>query len=120
MTDGKPVADCLICNIITGQIPSTKVRETELTYCFKDEHPQAPTHDLLVPRAHYTNAAELAANAPQLTAALLAEAREVAKAEGLDDDGYRIVFNTGSHAGQNAPHVHAHVLGGDPLGTFGS
>ena len=120
MTDGRPVADCLICTIVAGEVPSTKVRETELTYSFKDMHPQAPTHDLLVPRAHYANAAELAANAPELAAALLAEAAEVAKAEGLADDGYRIVFNTGSNAGQTVFHVHAHILGGDSLGTFGS
>jgi histidine triad (HIT) family protein len=120
MADGKPVADCLICNILAGEVPSTKVRETELTYSFKDVHPEASTHDLLVPRAHYANAAELAANAPELAAALLVEAGEVAKAEGLDGGGYRIVFNTGSHAGQTVFHVHAHVLGGESLSTFGS
>ena len=120
MADGKPVADCLFCKIVAGEVPSTVVRETESTFAFKDIHPQAPTHDLVVPRAHYTNAAELAANAPELAAALLAECGEVAKAEGLADDGYRIVFNTGSQAGQTVFHVHAHVLGGDYLSTFGN
>lgn len=120
MADGQPVADCLFCKIVAGEIPATVVRETELTLAFKDINPQAEVHDLVVPRAHYANAAELAANAPELTAALLVEAGEVAKAEGVADDGYRIVFNTGAHAGQTVFHVHAHVLGGDFLGHFGN
>ena len=120
MADGKPQADCLFCKIVAGEIPSTVVRETDRTFAFKDINPQAPVHDLIVPRAHYANAVELAANAPELAATLLAEAGEVAKAEGITDHGYRIVFNTDTHAGQTVFHVHAHVLGGDFLGTFGS
>jgi histidine triad (HIT) family protein len=120
MADGQPVADCLFCKIVAGDIPATVVRETELTFAFKDINPQAEVHDLVVTRAHYANAAELAANAPELTAALLVEAGEVAKAEGIAADGYRVVFNTGAHAGQTVFHVHAHVLGGDFLGTFGN
>jgi histidine triad (HIT) family protein len=120
MADGQPVADCLFCKIVAGDIPATVVRETELTFAFKDINPQAAVHDLVVPRAHYADAAELAANAPELTAALLVEAGEVAKAEGVADDGYRVVFNTGAHAGQTVFHVHAHVLGGDFLGAFGN
>ncbi|GAA1963850.1 histidine triad nucleotide-binding protein [Catenulispora subtropica] len=120
MADGQPVADCLFCKIVAGEIPATVVRETENTFAFKDINPQAPIHDLVVPRAHYADAAELAAHSPELTAALLVEAGEVAKAEGIADDGYRIVFNTGAHAGQTVFHVHAHVLGGDFLAHFGS
>ena len=119
MADGQPVADCLFCKIVAGEIPATVVRETETMFAFKDINPQAEIHDLVVPRAHYANAAELAANSPELTAALLVEAGEVAKAEGIAEDGYRIVFNTGAHAGQTVFHVHAHVLGGELLGTFG-
>lgn len=120
MADGRPQPDCLFCKIVAGEIPATAVRETELTFAFKDISPQAPVHDLVVPRAHYGNAAELAANAPELAAALLVEAGEVAKAEGITDDGYRVVFNTGAHAGQTVFHVHAHVLGGDFLAHFGT
>ncbi|GAA2032119.1 histidine triad nucleotide-binding protein [Catenulispora yoronensis] len=120
MADGQPVADCLFCKIVAGDIPAAVVRQTEDTVAFKDINPQADIHDLVVPRAHYANAAELAANAPELSAALLVEAGEVAKAEGIADDGYRVVFNTGAHAGQTVFHVHAHVLGGDFLSTFGN
>lgn len=120
MADGKPVADCLFCKIVAGEVPATVVRETEQTVAFKDLFPQAPTHDLIVPRVHYANAAELAVEAPEVAAALLAEAAEVAKVEGLAADGYRLVFNTGSHAGQTVHHAHMHVLGGDYLGHFGT
>jgi histidine triad (HIT) family protein len=120
MADGQPVADCLFCKIVAGDVPATVVRETADTLAFKDINPQAGVHDLVVPRAHYANAAELAADSPELTAALLIEAGEVARAEGIADDGYRVVFNTGAHAGQTVFHVHAHVLGGDFLSTFGT
>ena len=120
MPDGKPQDDCLFCKIIAGDIPSTVVYEDDDTFAFKDLFPQAPTHDLVVPRAHYADAVELAAAAPDLAAKLLLAAGEVAKAEGLTEDGYRFTFNTGGHAGQTVFHVHCHVLGGDYLSTFGT
>ena len=112
---------CIFCSIIAGKIPSTVVRETERIFAFRDIAPQAPTHVLVIPKTHaYANAAELAAGDPALAAELLREAGEVAKAEGLAEGGYRIVFNTGDHAGQTVYHVHAHVVGGDRLGRFGT
>lgn len=112
---------CIFCSIIAGKIPSTVVRETERTFAFRDIAPQAPTHVLVIPKTHaYANAAELAAGDPALAAELLREAGEVAKAEGLAEGGYRIVFNTGDHAGQTVYHVHVHVVGGDRLGRFGT
>ena len=120
MADGRPQPDCLFCKIVAGEIPATEVRRTDLTFACKDINPQTPVHDLVVSRAHYANAAELAENAPELAAALLVEAREVAKAEGIADSGCRVVFNTDAHAGQTVFHVHAHVLGGDFLAHFGT
>jgi histidine triad (HIT) family protein len=112
---------CIFCSIIAGKIPSTVVRETERTFAFRDIAPQAPTHVLVIPKTHaYANAAELAAGDPALAAELLREAGEVAKAEGLAEGGYRIVFNSGDDAGQTVYHVHAHVLGGERLGRFGT
>ncbi|HET9171216.1 MAG TPA: histidine triad nucleotide-binding protein [Actinospica sp.] len=114
-------AGCIFCSIIAGRIPSTLVRETERTFAFRDIAPQAPVHVLVIPKTHaYADAAQLAAGDPGLAAELLREAGEVAKAEGLAEAGYRIVFNTGDHAGQTVYHVHAHVLGGEPLGRFGT
>lgn len=112
---------CIFCSIVAGKIPATVVRETERTFAFRDIAPQAPTHVLIIPRTHaYPNAAALGAGDPELAAELLREAGAVAAAEGLAEDGYRIVFNTGDHAGQTVYHVHLHLLGGTPLGRFGT
>ncbi|GAB7047793.1 HIT domain-containing protein [Catenuloplanes indicus] len=109
-------ADCLFCKIVAGEIPADVVHETETTLAFRDIDPKAPVHVLVVPRAHHPNVAALAAGAPGLAAEVLATAAAVAEAEGLTGSGYRTLFNTGPDAGQTVFHVHAHVLGGHPLG----
>ena len=78
---------------------------------FRDINPQAPTHVLVVPKEHYQDLSALASDAG-LLAELAAQAHAVAVAQGIAETGYRVVFNTGGHAGQTVPHVHAHVLGG--------
>ncbi|MFG2947526.1 histidine triad nucleotide-binding protein [Streptomyces adustus] len=107
---GEPQDDCLFCKIVAGHVPATIVRETETTVAFRDINPQAPTHVLVIPKAHYANAAELAAADPALTADVLRETETVADEDKLES--YRIVFNTGVGAGQTVFHAHAHVLGG--------
>ena len=85
---------------------------------FRDINPQAPVHVLVVPRDHYPNVAALAAAGDAgkgLLEELIAAAHNVAVAEGIEDSGYRVVFNTGPDAGQSVAHVHAHVLGGRPM-----
>ncbi len=116
MPTSSDATDCLFCRIVAGQIPAQVVRETDRTFAFRDVAPQAPTHVLVVPREHYRDAAALAAADPGLAGLLLEEATAVAVGEGLADVGYRIVLNTGAEAGQTVFHVHAHVLGGRPLG----
>ncbi|MEY9944611.1 HIT domain-containing protein [Kitasatospora sp. GAS1066B] len=110
---GEPQADCLFCKIVAGEIPATVVRKTERTLAFRDIHPQAPTHILVIPHVHYPNAAALAAAEPLIAAELLTEAAAVAADEGID--AYRLIFNTGAGAGQTIFHAHVHVLGGKPL-----
>ncbi|MFI1400168.1 histidine triad nucleotide-binding protein [Streptomyces sp. NPDC020681] len=112
---GEPQADCLFCKIVRGEVPATLVRETETVLAFRDINPQAPTHVLVIPKAHYRDAADLASSAPQLVADVLREAGEVAAEEKTDSTGYRIVFNTGAGAGQTVFHAHAHLLGGRGL-----
>ncbi|MBP0459123.1 histidine triad nucleotide-binding protein [Streptomyces montanisoli] len=109
---GEPQADCLFCKIVAGDVPATVVRESATTVAFRDINPQAPTHVLVIPRAHYADAASLAAAEPSVAADVLREAAEVAAGDKVDEGGYRIVFNTGGGAGQTVFHVHAHVLGG--------
>ncbi|MEV1064063.1 histidine triad nucleotide-binding protein [Streptomyces sp. NPDC050263] len=110
---GEPQDDCLFCKIAEGHIPATIVRETETTVAFRDINPQAPTHVLVIPKAHYPTAADLAAAEPTIAADVLREAQTVADEDKLES--YRIVFNTGAGAGQTVFHAHAHVLGGRGL-----
>ncbi len=110
---GEPQDDCLFCKIVAGHIPATVVRETETTVAFRDINPQAPTHILVIPKVHYRDAAALAAGAPEIAADVLRETQAVADEEKLDS--YRVVFNTGTGAGQTVWHAHGHVLGGRGL-----
>jgi len=106
------VADCLFCSIVAGELPATVVREDDLTLAFRDLNPQAPTHVLVITKAHHPDVAELAATDPDGLTALHRTAAAVAAGEGVDQSGWRLVFNTGADAGQSVPHVHGHVLGG--------
>ncbi len=106
------MSDCLFCKIAEGAVPATRVLESERTIAFRDINPQAPTHVLVIPRAHYPDLADLAAAGDGLLAEVAEVAHQVAVAEGIADSGYRVVFNTGSHAGQTVAHAHAHLLGG--------
>ena len=90
------------------------MHEGDAVVAFRDINPQAPTHVLVVPRAHHPDVAALAAADPAALAELVLVGRQVATADGHDD--YRLVFNTGAEAGQTVFHVHGHVLAGRPLG----
>jgi histidine triad (HIT) family protein len=108
------VADCLFCRIVAGEVPADIVRSDERTVAFRDIHPQAPAHVLVVPRRHITNAGTVTAdNADDVTALFLA-AQDIAAAEGIggEDRGYRLVFNVGPDALNSVPHLHLHLLGG--------
>jgi histidine triad (HIT) family protein len=109
--------DCLFCRILAGEIPSTEVLSTDDTYAFRDINPQAPTHVLVIPRRHVDNAHAVTADDADLVVQLLITAQEVAKAEGIDQSGYRLVFNVGDDALNSVPHLHLHVLGGRRLGA---
>ncbi len=108
------MTDCLFCKFVSGEIAADVVHETDTTLAFRDINPQAPTHVLVVPKAHHANALALATAAPSVMADLVAAAGAVAEREGLEA-GYRLVFNTGPEAGQTVFHVHCHVLGGRPM-----
>ena len=107
--------DCLFCGIASGEIPAKTVRESSRAIAFRDINPQAPTHVLVIPRAHYPNLAAIAAAGDGLLDEVATLADQVARDEGVAEGGYRVVFNTGPDAGQTVHHVHAHVLGGRPL-----
>ena len=108
------MTDCLFCSFVSRDIEADVVHETDTTLAFRDINPQAPTHVLVIPKAHHATLADLAADAPAAVAELAAAAGAVAEQEGLGE-GYRVVFNTGALAGQTVFHVHGHVLGGRPM-----
>ena len=106
--------DCLFCKIVAGDIPSTKVYEDELVYAFRDIAPQAPTHILVIPKAHIASVAELTPENSAVVAHIFTVIPKIAEAEGLTG-GYRVVSNCGPDAGQTVFHLHFHILGGKPL-----
>ena len=110
--------DCLFCRIVAGEIPADVVHETDTTLAFRDIDPKAPVHVLVIPKDHHRDVVTLAQADPKVAADVLAAAAAVAEAEGLLGDGFRLLFNNGGYAGQEVFHVHAHVLGGKPLGPM--
>ncbi|HYN95188.1 MAG TPA: histidine triad nucleotide-binding protein [Pilimelia sp.] len=110
--------DCLFCRVVAGEIPATVVHETENTLAFRDIYPKAPVHLLVIPKAHHADVAALAQADPGLAGEVLATAAAAADAAGLLLAGFRVIFNTGGDGGQEVFHVHAHVLGGAPLGPM--
>lgn len=110
------MADCLFCKILAGEIPSTAVLETETTYAFRDIAPTAPTHVLVIPRRHIDNAGVLTRDDAETLSDVIATAQEVARVEGIDESGYRLIFNVGDDAQNSVPHLHLHVIGGRSLG----
>lgn len=105
---------CLFCRIVRREIPATIVHEDEHTLAFRDIDPKAPTHVLVVPKTHLATLND--ATDPALVGRLLIAAKDIARAEGIADDGYRTVVNCGTRAGQTVFHLHLHVLGGRGLG----
>jgi histidine triad (HIT) family protein len=107
--------DCLFCDIAAGETPAVRVLESPRTVAFRDINPQAPVHVLVIPKDHYPDLVSLAGAGGGLLDEVAAQAHRVAATEGIDDAGYRVVFNTGPAAGQTVQHAHAHVLGGRAL-----
>ena len=106
--------NCLFCKIIAGDIPSTKVYEDETVLAFRDIAPQAPTHILVIPKAHIGSVAEISQCNSNVVAHIFEVIPAIAKAEGLEN-GYRVVSNCGDDAGQTVHHLHFHILGGKKL-----
>ena len=111
------MSDCLFCKIIDGVIPSSKVYEDDLCYAFHDIAPMAPTHFLVIPKAHFASVAEVTEENAAVVGHIYAVIAKLAKELGFAD-GYRVVTNVGEIAGQTVHHAHFHVLSGKTLGSF--
>lgn len=107
--------DCIFCKLVAGAIPSKRVFEDDLVIAFRDIRPLAPTHVLVVPRAHLASLGEL--EDERLAGRLLTVAARVAREEKLEQ-GWRLIANSGDDAGQEVQHLHLHVLGGRKLGRM--
>ena len=106
---------CIFCKIAAGEIPAAKIFEDERAVVFRDINPQAPTHALVIPRAHVASLNEAGGADEALLGHLLLVAARVAREGGLAESGYRTVINTGAEVGQTVFHIHVHLLGGRAL-----
>ena len=106
------MTDCLFCKLLAGQIPASIVYEDERVVAFQDINPQAPTHILLISREHIASAADLTPTHAALHSRLFVVAGQLARREGIERSGYRLLTNVGGDAGQSVHHLHLHLLGG--------
>jgi len=107
--------NCLFCKIVAGQIPSGKIYEDDELVAFKDIHPAAPVHFLIVPKEHMESLADTDARHEMLLGRILLLAPRLAKEQGCGDmpeGGFRVVINNGREGGQEVFHLHVHVMGG--------
>lgn len=102
--------DCLFCKIAAGEIPSKKVYEDDLCYAFYDIDPQAPTHFLVIPKAHIASVSEVTPENQAIVGHIFSVIAQITKELGLES--YRVVSNIGEQAGQSVFHLHFHVLSG--------
>lgn len=102
--------DCLFCKIAAGEIPSKKVYEDDLCYAFYDIDPQAPTHFLVIPKAHIASVSEVTPENQAVVGHIFSVIAQITKNLGLES--YRVVSNIGEQAGQSVFHLHFHVLSG--------
>lgn len=111
--------DNIFAKILRGEIPATRVYEDEWTIAFEDINPQAAVHTLIVPRAAYVSWDDFSARGSETEIAGFVRAvGEVARRKGLVESGYRLLANVGRHGGQEVPHLHVHLFGGEPLGRM--
>jgi histidine triad (HIT) family protein len=108
--------ECVFCRIIAGEIPAEVVAEDERFLAFRDLHPLAPVHVLVIPRTHVASLDDIAGLGGDAKASMLEFIASTARAEGVVNDGYRVITNVGAHAGQEVRHLHWHLIGGAQLG----
>ena len=102
--------DCLFCKIGTGAIPSEKIYESDTLFAISDINPQAPTHILIIPRAHHSSLLDIEEADHEIMGSVISVANNLAKERGLDKSGYRLVVNCGESAGQTVDYPHVHLI----------
>lgn len=107
--------DCVFCNIANKTIDSEILHEDDQLLVIKDIMPKAPVHLLIMPKEHIVSINELEQSHQDLIGAMILQAKRQAREQGVDQSGYKLVFNVGKDGGQVIPHLHLHVLGGKQL-----
>lgn len=108
---------CLFCKIIKGDIPCSKVYEDEYVLCFKDINPVCKVHVLVIPKLHIKDLNEVSENNIKYLNSIMLNIPKIARSLDIEKDGYRVISNTGVNGGQEVPHLHFHILGGEKLGS---
>jgi histidine triad (HIT) family protein len=104
--------------IVARELPATILHQDERVTAFRDINPQAPVHILIVPNKAIPTANDIADGDEALIGHMFTVARDLARREGIADDGYRLIINCNSHGGQEVYHLHVHLVGGAPLGRM--
>lgn len=104
--------------IIAGELPATILHQDERVTAFRDIQPRAPVHILIVPSKPIPTANDIADEDEALIGHMFTVARDLARHEGIAEDGYRLIINCNRHGGQEVYHLHVHLLGGAPLGPM--
>jgi len=107
--------DCLFCRIAAKTLPADLVYDDPEMVAFRDSHPQAPVHVVIIPRQHLARISDVTAAEAPLAGRLLVVANQLARQLGVAEAGYRVVINCNAQAGQSVYHVHLHLLGGRPM-----
>ncbi|HEX4507098.1 MAG TPA: histidine triad nucleotide-binding protein [Alphaproteobacteria bacterium] len=109
----------IFARILRGEIPAARIYEDEHVFAINDINPQAPTHILVMPKGKYVSVQDFSEKASDAEiAALIRATGKIAKAAGVAESGYRLLFNHGPHSHQEVAHLHIHILGGRPLGPL--
>lgn len=109
--------DCLFCKIIKGEIPSAKVYEDDEILAFRDIHPVAPVHILVIPKKHISILTDLKQEDEAVVGRIYSVINKIAKQENIFESGFRVIVNCGEDGGQEVKHIHFHLIGGKKLGT---
>src|SRR5215207_7441539 len=114
----RSVDDCLFCRIVAGQIPSEIVYRDERVTAFRDISPQAPVHVLIVPNKPIPTVNDVSDEDERTLGHMFIVARDIARSEGIAENGFRLIVNCNQHGGQVVFHLHMHLLGGAMLGPM--
>ena len=111
------MSDCIFCKIVNKEVPTNFIYEDEEIVAFNDINPQAPIHILVIPKKHISSLVDLNEEDENLIGKIFGVINKIAKKEGIDKNGFRVIMNCGEDAGQEVKHLHFHILAGKKLGT---